>query len=63
MDVWLIFKIAGVGIVVAILHTLLKQAGKDEQGQMVTLVGVLVVLTMVVDLMMKLFRSLTTFAR
>ncbi|MFO7275035.1 MAG: SpoIIIAC/SpoIIIAD family protein, partial [Bacillota bacterium] len=31
----LLFRIAGVGIIVAVMATVLKQAGKDEQGQMV----------------------------
>lgn len=55
MDVQLLFKVAGVGIIVAVMATVLKQAGKDEQGQMVTLVGVLLVLTMIVSLLGKFF--------
>jgi stage III sporulation protein AC len=55
MDVQLLFKIAGVGIIVAVMATVLKQAGKDEQGQMVALVGVLLVLMMVVSLLGKFF--------
>lgn len=55
MDVSLLFKVAGVGIVVAVMATVLKQAGKDEQGQMVSLVGVLLVLMMVVSLLGKFF--------
>lgn len=55
VDVQLLFKIAGVGIIVAVMATVLKQAGKDEQGQMVTLVGVLLVLMMVVSLLGRFF--------
>lgn len=55
MDIQLLFKIAGVGLIVAVMATVLKQAGKDEQGQMVTLVGVLLVLMMVVSLLGKFF--------
>jgi len=55
MDVSLLFKIAGVGVVVAIMAAVLKQAGKDEQGQMVSLVGVLLVMMMVVTLLGKFF--------
>lgn len=55
MNVNLLFKIAGVGIIVAVMATVLKQAGKDEQGQMVTLVGVLLVLMMVVSLLGQFF--------
>lgn len=60
MDVQLLFKIAGVGIIVAVMATVLKQAGKDEQGQMVTLVGVLLVLMMVVSLLGKFFSLVRT---
>lgn len=60
MDVQLLFRIAGVGIIVAVMATVLKQAGKDEQGQMVTLVGVLVVLMMVVSLLGKFFTLVKT---
>ena len=55
MDVSLLFKIAGVGFVVMVMATMLKQAGKDEQGQMLTLVGVLLVLSMVVKLLGNFF--------
>ena len=55
MDVSLLFKIAGVGFIVMVMSTVLKQAGKDEQGQMVTLVGVLLVLMMVVTLLGNFF--------
>jgi len=51
VDISLLFKIAGVGFIVMVMATMLKQAGKDEQGQMVSLVGVLLVLVMVVTLL------------
>lgn len=60
MDVQILFKIAGVGIIVAVMATVLKQAGKDEQGQMVTLVGVLLVLMLVVSLLGKFFSVVRT---
>jgi stage III sporulation protein AC len=55
MDVSLLFKIAGIGIIVSVLHTILKQAGKDEQGQAVALVGIITVLMLVVNLMVRFF--------
>jgi stage III sporulation protein AC len=57
VNVDLIFKIAGIGILVAVIHTVLKQAGKEEQGQLVTLAGVIIVLTMVVGLINQLFTT------
>lgn len=55
MDVNLIFKIAGIGIIVSILNKILAQMGKEEQAMMTTLVGVIIVLMMVIDLIGKLF--------
>lgn len=55
MDINLIYKIAGIGILVSVLNIVLKQAGKDEQAQMLTLTGVIIVLLMVIQLVQKLF--------
>ena len=55
MDINLIFKIAGIGILVSVLNIVLKQAGKDEQAQMLTLGGVIIVLLMVIQLVQRLF--------
>ena len=55
MDIGLLFKIAGVGFIVMVVATALKQSGRDDQGQMVTLVGLLVVLMMVVTLLGNFF--------
>ena len=48
MDIDLIFKIAGVGIIVAVLNLLLKRAERDEQAMMTTLAGLIVVLMMLI---------------
>lgn len=60
MDVSLIFKIAGVGILVVILEQIFKGFGKDEQATLVTLAGLVVVLMMVLSLISKLFESVRT---
>jgi len=60
MNIDLVFKIAIVGIVVSVLHTVLKQAGKEEVANMVTLAGVIVVLLMVVQLISDLFTVVKT---
>ena len=49
MDVDLIFKIAAIGILVAVLNQVLSRAGRDEQAMMTTLTGLVVVLMMVVQ--------------
>ena len=48
MDVDLIFKIAAIGIIVAVLNQLLVRAGREEQAMMTTLAGLIVVLLMIV---------------
>ena len=55
MNVDLIFKIAAVGILVAVLNVLLSQAKKDEQALMVTIAGLLVVLVIIVQQVSDLF--------
>ncbi len=59
-NVELIFKIAGIGIIIAILYIVLDQAGKKEQGQLMSLVGVVIVLMLVVSLISQLFNSVKT---
>ena len=55
MDVDLIFKIAAIGILVAVLNQVLSRAGRDEQAMMTTLAGLVVVLMMVVREISSLF--------
>lgn len=55
MDVDLIFRIAAIGIVVAVLNLLLSRAGRDEQALMTTIVGLVVVLVLVVEKISDLF--------
>ncbi|WP_330371153.1 stage III sporulation protein AC [Alkaliphilus transvaalensis] len=63
MDVDLIFKIAAVGFIVAVLYRVLKAAERDEQAMMVTLAGVVVVLMMVINLVSNLFDTVKTMFR
>ncbi|GAB7386821.1 stage III sporulation protein AC [Bacillaceae bacterium] len=53
-----IFQIAGIGIIVAIIHTVLKQAGKEDWAHWVTLVGFIVVLYMVAAFIGDLFQEI-----
>ena len=55
MDVDLIFKIAAIGILVAVLNQLLIRSGREEQGLMVVLAGLVVVLMMMVREISDLF--------
>jgi stage III sporulation protein AC len=62
IDVDIIFTIAGLGILISVLNIILKQADKEEQAQMLTLAGVVVVLIMVVQLINELFDVVRTNA-
>ena len=55
MDVDLIFKIAAIGILVAVLNQVLSRAGSDEQAMMTTLAGLVVVLSILVKQISVLF--------
>ncbi len=55
MHIDIIFRIAGIGILISVLSIVLKQAKKEEQAEMLTLAGVVVVLIIVVQLMNQLF--------
>ena len=55
MDVDLVFKIAAIGILVAVLNILLSRAGRDEQALMTTIAGLVVVLVLVIQKISELF--------
>ncbi|MCD7033198.1 stage III sporulation protein AC [Metabacillus sp. GX 13764] len=58
VDVNAIFQIAGIGIVVAFLHTILDQMGKKEYAQWVTLLGFIYILFMVATIVDDLFKKI-----
>lgn len=58
MDIDLIFKIAAIGIIVAVLNLLLKRAERDEQAMMTTLAWLIVVLLMIVRQIGNLFETI-----
>ena len=60
MGIDIIFKIAAVGLLTAIVNQVLKKADKDEIATLTTLAGLVIVLLMVVDLIAQLFDTLRT---
>lgn len=58
MNVDLIFKIAAVGIIVAILNQVLIRSGREEQAMMTTLAGLIVVLMMIIEQIDTLFKTI-----
>ena len=60
MEIDLLFKIAAIGIIVAVLHQVLVRAGREDQAMMTTLTGLIIVLAMVVREISDLFNTVKT---
>lgn len=58
IDASILFQIAGIGIIVALIHTILKQMGKEEIAQFATLVGFIIVLVIVINGLSDLFQQI-----
>lgn len=60
LSIDLLFKIAAIGILVAVLHQVLVRAGREDQAMMTTLAGLIIVLTLVIKEISTLFTSVRT---
>ncbi len=60
MDIDLLIKIAGIGILVAVLYQILTKAGREDQAMMTTLAGMVIVLAIVVQEISSLFETVRT---
>ena len=60
MDIDIIFKIAGIGILTAVLHSVLKSMGKEDQASLAALAGLAIVMFMVIELLAELFTYVRT---
>lgn len=58
MDVDFIFKIAAIGIIVAVLNQLLSRSGREDQAMITTIAGLIVVLMMVVPQISEMFDTI-----
>ena len=58
MDIDFIFKIAAIGIIVAVLNQLLTRSGRDDKAMLTTLAGLVVLLFMVVQVIAELFDTI-----
>lgn len=58
MTIQLIFKIAAVGIVVALINQVLKHSGRDDQAYLVSLAGLIIVLTWIIPYVNQLFQDI-----
>lgn len=61
MDIDIIFKIAAIGIAIAVLNQVLIKAGREEQAMMTTLAGVIVVLMLIIQMITEFFDTVRTF--
>ncbi|HHW31753.1 MAG TPA: stage III sporulation protein AC [Clostridiaceae bacterium] len=60
MGIDLIFRIAAIGILVSVLNQVLSRSGRDEHATMVTIAGIVIVLTLVIKEIVKLFDTIKT---
>lgn len=60
MNIDLLFKIAGIGILGAVLYQILTKAGREDQAMMTTLAGMVIVLTIVIKEISQLFETVRT---
>ena len=58
MDIELLFNIAAVGIIVAVLNLILKKTDHDEQAMMLTVAGLVIVLMMIIPAIDELFSTI-----
>ena len=57
MDISFIFKIAAIGIIVAVLNMVIIRSAREEQAMLTTLAGVIVVLMMIIPQISNLFSA------
>lgn len=60
MDITIVIKIAGIGILVAIICQLLKQTGRDDMAMLAAVAGLVITLAMVVNLIATLFENVNS---
>lgn len=60
MDIDIIFKIAAIGVAIAVLNQVLIRAGREEYAMMTTLAGIIIVLFLIVDMISEFFETVKT---
>ena len=61
-DVSVLFRIAAIGIAIALLNQILTKAGREEQAMMTTLAGVIIVLAIVIRMISEFFDTVRAFS-
>lgn len=60
-DVDVLFKIAAIGIAIALLNQVLSKAGREEEAMMTTLAGVMIVLVIIIKMVSEFFDTIRVF--
>ena len=60
-DVDVLFKIAAIGIAIALLNQILNKAGREEEAMMTTLAGVIIVLAIIIKMISEFFDTVKVF--
>lgn len=60
MDIDIIFKIAAIGVAIALLNQILIRAGREEHAMMTTLAGIIIVLFLIADMISEFFETVKT---
>lgn len=60
MEIDIIFKIAAIGIAIALLNQILIKAGREDTAMLTTLAGVIIVLFLIVDMISEFFETVKT---
>ncbi len=60
-DIDVLFKIAAIGIAIALLNQILNKAGREEEAMMTTLAGVIIVLAIVIKMISEFFDTIKAF--
>lgn len=58
MDINILFKIAAIGILITVIMQVLKKSDRDDIATLVSLVGLIIVLTLVIDMIVQLFSDI-----
>lgn len=60
-DIDILFKIAAIGIAIALLNQILNKAGREEEAMMTTLAGVIIVLAIIIKMISEFFDTVKVF--
>ena len=60
-DIDVLFKIAAIGIAIALLNQILNKAGREEEAMMTTLAGVIIVLAIIIKMISEFFEAVRVF--